>query len=257
MKSRKSKMSDIIKHGDGIDGFDGFEDRVQSASGETSETPRGPIQGDLISFTNEGAWIIKNNPNLPIITYELIVVDVLRIVQKWQNKRAETRVLAPGEPVPDIAQLNQSVPISEWEVGPNGQKAGPYQFAYLLYLFHEPTVRKFSYITGTTGGGIAIRELVDATKWFRKWRQGGVCPVVQLTTTQMPTRFGGRERPSFSILRWVKPNDGQSEATVLPPREAPQIALTLQPQAKTAVTEPLQTVNPPTLQEEMSDSIPF
>ena len=188
-------------------------------------------------------------------------------MQRWQNRKAETRVLAPGEPVPDIAELNASVPVAEWEVGPSGQKVGPFQFCYCLYLFHEPTVKKFTYISGTVGGGIAVRELVDAVRWFRKWRQGGVCPIVQLGTTHMSTRFGGRERPSFHILRWVKPNDGQGEVATLPPRDPPRLSAdngnqrlndnAPAQQQQQAVGEspitPLQTVEPPTLTEEMND----
>jgi hypothetical protein len=216
-------MSDIVKQGDG-DGFDGFEDRIACMDGEEHEASRSLIQGARIVFTNECIWQVKNNPNLPITTYELIVVDILRVVRKWQHGKAETRILSPGEPVPDIKALNAAVPDEEKEIGPNGQKTGPYQFVYCAYLFHEPSVKKFTYISSTVGGGIAVRELVDAVKWFRKWRQGGVCPIVRLCTTFMPTHWGGRQRPYLDIIRWVKPNDGQSEAAVLAPRDPPRLS---------------------------------
>jgi hypothetical protein len=269
-------MNDIVNQPDG-DGFDGFEDRVAYMDGEEREAPL--IQGQRIVFPNECVWQVKNNPNLPITTYELIVVDVPRVVQKWQHGKAETRILGPGEPVPDIEALNAAVPDEEKEVGPNGQKTGPYQFVYVVYFFHEPSVKKFTYITGSVGGGICVRELVDALKWFRKWRQASVCPIIQLGTTFMPTRFGGRQRPYFNILRWVRPNDGQGEAAVLTPRDPPRLGAAnvnqkmndnaaeqprQQAVGETPVSPPpqqqaapLHTVEPPSLQEEMDDEILF
>ena len=92
-----------------------------------------------------------------------------------------------------------------------------------------------------------------------------------LGSAHMNTRFGGRERPSFNILRWVKPNDGQGEVAVLAPRDPPQLSgdngnqkmndNVSAEQHKQAVGEapvtPLQTVEPPSLREEMSDELPF
>ena len=62
---------------------------------------------------------------------------------------------------------------------------------------------RYTFPTGTVGGQIAVRELVDKTKWMRKLRGANVYPVTTLSDTFMPTRFGGRQRPHFEIKRWI------------------------------------------------------
>jgi hypothetical protein len=271
-------MNNIVRHTG--DGFDGFEDRIEYMDGEEHEAHRGLIEGKRLVFPNECVWGVKDNPNIPITTYDLVVVDILRVVQKWKDKKAETRILSPGELVPDIAALNAEVPDEEKELY-QGKRVGPYQFVYVLYLLHEETVQKFTYIAGTIGAGIATRELADAVNWFRKYRGAGCLPRIRLERTWMPTRFGGRYRAAFTIVGWIKPTDGMAQQ--LPPREerkleAPSEQTNVAPEQSKAPEQakarapypsfdpskadlkpmtPAQTVEPPSLREEMEDEVPY
>jgi hypothetical protein len=245
-------MNDIVKHTQ--DGFDNFED-------DDREEHRGLIQGRRLLFTNEQTWSIKDAPNMPITTYELVVADILRVVQKWKDKKAQTHILAPGEKVPDIAALNAEVPDEEKELY-QGKRVGPYEYVRVMYLLHEDTVQKYTFLTGTAGGGIAVRELADAVSWFRKYRGPGCLPRIRLERTWMPTQHGGRYRPSFAIVSWIKPTDGKQ----LPQREqlleAPASGQTKAPSFYQANLEamtpaPAQTVEPPSLRDQMEDEIPF
>ena len=73
--------------------------------------------------------------------------------------------------------MNEAVPKSEWVDGPNGKPQGPWQSQYLVYLLNFETMDRYSFPTGTVGGGIAVRELVDKTKWIRRIRGEHVYPV--------------------------------------------------------------------------------
>jgi hypothetical protein len=135
------------------DGFTGWEDSVEGA-----ERPEGTgiIQGTLVKFTNEAQWTTRDDDEIAT-DLALIVVDVQRVVQKWQNGLpAETRILEPGEKFPDLEALNAEVPQSEWVEGPDGKLRGPWQAQHILYLLDPGTMDKYTFPTGTVGGRIAV-----------------------------------------------------------------------------------------------------
>jgi hypothetical protein len=228
------------------DGFEGYEDRVE---GDDQSHGGGVIKGMTVRFTNEGTWINRDEDEVPH-DLELVVVDVARAAQKFINHvRVETRILEPGEKFPDITQLNQRVPRSEWSDGPDGKPRGPWQAQDVLYLLNLETMDRFTFPTGTVGGQIAVRELVDKTKWMRKLRGTHVYPIIRLSDTFMPTRFGGRQRPHFEIKRWVL--FGPDEKAL----PAPLGSNTALDSTQTAPEQP-RTVEPPTLSEAMNDELP-
>ena len=157
-----------------------------------------------MKFTNEAQWTTRDDDEIAT-DLELIAVDVQRVVQKWQDGLpAETRILEPGEKFPDLEALNAEVPQSEWVEGPDGKLRGPWQAQHILYLLDPGTMDKYTFPTGTVGGRIAVGELRDKLIWMRRTRGPNVYPVVTLSDTHMRTRFGGRQRPHFKIVRWVR-----------------------------------------------------
>jgi hypothetical protein len=219
------------------DGFEGFNDRVEGD--DEGQQGGGVIKGVLLKFTNDSAWLRGDGEEMPE-GLELVAVDIARVVQKWVDKMPEeTRILAPGEPFPDIEQLNEETPRSEWSEGFDGKPKGPWQSQSVVYLLNLTTFDRFTYATGTIGGGIAVRELVDRTRWMRRLRGDGAFPVVLLSKVHMNTRFGGRDRPFFQITRWVKLG---SDVKTL---EAPQ-------QSAIEATKIVE----PTMSEILSDELP-
>jgi hypothetical protein len=235
-----------------IDGFDGFEDRVEDTGDDDDKpAPSGVIKGNLLKFSNEAIWKLRDgeevSPDL-----ELVAVDILRIVQKWLDKKpVETRTLEPGEKIPDIKALNDACPKSEWGEY-NGKPQGPWQFQYVTYLVDLVTMDRYTFPTGTTGGAICTRDLADKVRLMRRFRGQHVFAVLTLADTFMPTNFGGRQRPHFIIKRWVQIGGGDTPALPAPHPTPPPIE---------AATEPLpgmKTVEEPTLSEKMGgDEVPF
>ncbi|HMF06895.1 MAG TPA: hypothetical protein VKE72_07775, partial [Methylocella sp.] len=196
-----------------IDNFAGWEDGVE---GDDQPQNAGIIQGSLVKFTNEAAWVTRDGDELSA-NLELVAVDVARVVQRWQDQQPiETIILEPHQKFPDIEEMNEKIPHKEWVKGPDGQLRGPWQAQHILYLLDPNTMDKLTFPTGTTGGRIAIRELRDKLVWMRRLRGPNVYPVITLADKYMNTRFGGRQRPHFVIRRWVRLGGDGGEVEALP-----------------------------------------
>jgi len=208
-------MSDIVKKDrpNVIDGFEGWEDRFE---GDDRPEGAGIIQGILLKFTNEATWVTRDGDELPA-NLELVAVDVGRVVQKWQDQQpVETIILEPHQKFPDIQEMNEKVPREDWVEGPDGQPRGPWQAQHILYLLDPKTMDKYTFPTGTTGGRIAVGELRDKLVSMRQLRGPGVYPLVSLGDTFMKTKWGGRQRPHFQIVRWVRLGGEGGKVEALP-----------------------------------------
>jgi len=87
-----------------LDGFDSDADEPQS---------RRVIQGTRLAFTNDFDWV-DNNDETMSRDRELIMVDRVRVLQKWiDQKPVETRFLEPNEKWPDVKAMNDGAPKSE------------------------------------------------------------------------------------------------------------------------------------------------
>ena len=137
--------------------------------------------------------------------------------------------------------------------GPDGKMRGPWQAQRIVYLLNPETVDRYTFASGTTGGRIAINDLVERTKWMRKFRGAHVYPIVRLTDTFMNTRYGGRQRPHFQVLRWVILGGGGG-GQPLPATEQPALAAPVTEQ--TSVASSMKTIEPPPNTETMRDFDP-
>jgi hypothetical protein len=225
-----------------IDGFDGYEDGTEGTEEQTSGRM---LVGDKISFTVEAKWVGPDGEELPRI--ELMAADILRVVNYWgkDGKPVEehTRILAPGEKFPDVDALNDAVPKSEWREW-QGALQGPYARQHIVRFLNLDIMTKYSWPSPVTtiGSARCVSELADQVKWMRRFRGYNVYPIVLLSDTFMPTRYGGRQRPHLKVKRWIRFGDG---GVVIP-----------------VVDQPLlpggaQEVKPPSAKEVTGDEIRF
>ena len=243
------------------DGFDGAD--------EDQQIPR-VIQGERWAFTNDGCWLDSNDEVIPP-GREVVAVNLARVLQKWIDKMpVETTFLSPRDH-PDIEQLNEASPKSEWSVDLNDRPRGPWQLQNVVYLVDLATMERFCYPTGTVGGGICVHELKDAVRMMRQFRGPGIYPVVSPAAKHMNTRFGGRQRPHFEIKRWISlsPDGTAALLSASPPSLPPASASQQSPDRKAAadqhgkiqdksgvVPSGVHFVEEPTLHEELNDAIP-
>ena len=212
-------MTDTLTKTENLNNFAGYDDAVE---GDDEQSQGRVIQGSCIRFTNEATWVTRDGEELPT-NLELVVVDIARVVQKWQDHQpVKTIPVPPGEKFPNVEKMNEETPREEWAEGPDGQLRGPWQAQSVAYMLNETTMDRYSFPTGTIGGGIAIHDLVDRTTMQRRMRgNNAIYPVVTLSDMHMNTRFGGRQRPHFNIVRWASFGAAQQ---VLPAPQSPALA---------------------------------
>jgi hypothetical protein len=218
-------MSDeLVKYDDGF----GTPDRRNS-----------PIKGTLVKFGVDGVWKTKDgltvDPDL-----KLVAMGTTTIIQCWQDKMpVDTIYETPGQPLPDVDELNAQIPRNEWPIGVNGEPQGPWQLQRLLYLLDPATANKFTFATGTIGGAIAISKLKECVTDYRRLQGEGVCAVVTLANAPFKTKYGMKVRPSLRIVGWHHfGNGGGGQSALLPTSNGNGTAQ-------------------PTFKEELNDSIEY
>ncbi len=195
------------------------------------------IQGTLLKCV-DGNWRDRDGLPIPANT-QLLAVGSTTIIQRWlEQMPIDTIVKRPGEPLPDVDQLNSLIPQNEWEEGIDGKPRPPWQRQLVVYLLDEATAEKFTFASGTIGARIAVENLRDRMRSMRALRGVNVVPVIELANKPMKTRFGGKMRPEFKIMDWREFGGG-----------APAV-----PQLEHA---PIKSVAAPTASEEMRDEVKY
>jgi hypothetical protein len=210
-------MTDESKNLPVLDGFDEIENEGVEGEDEGQQGGR-IIQGTRLLFTNDFVWMTSDDEEFSR-GRELAVVDTTRVVQKWVDQKVEDTILVPpSQKWPDVDKLNEACPKSEWQEGPDSRMRGPWQRARVTYLVDLETMERFTHASGAVGTDICVREFRDKVRTMRRLRGEHVYAVVTLTDRFMPTRFGGRQRPDFKIMRWISfdPEDKVLPAPTLP-----------------------------------------
>ena len=255
---------ELTKRENQLDGFAAYDDSVEGGENEQAQRRR-VIQGAIVKFTNHATWVTRDGAEVPA-NLELVAVDILRVVQKWIDEQpVETIILGPKQKFPDLKEKNEKTPQNEWKKGPDGQPCGPWQAQHIVYLLNPETMDKFCFPTGTVGGSIAVRDLVDKVQWMRRYRGAHVYPVVVLSDVFMNTHFGGRRRPNFIVKRWIAFGEDRQVLPAVAPKALPPTTVEgaldmFAASTSTASTQPKtqqpKTVSEPSAAEEMNNSIP-
>jgi hypothetical protein len=198
-------MSELVKkHNQEVDGFD-YDDTTE---GKEERLSGSLLVGGKIGFSIAQIWVDRDGNKLPP-RLELVVNKILRAVQKRDldgNPIAEhTHILEPHEKWPDIEALNETCPKSEWREGPDGKLRGPFGGQRFVYFVDMQDMSLYTWPSpkDTIGSRMCINDLRDRINLTRKFRGVDVYPVVELSDTFMPTRFGGRQRPHLPVKRWI------------------------------------------------------
>jgi hypothetical protein len=191
------------------------------------------IRGVILKFV-DGNWTDADGAKVPPGT-KLLAWATTQALQLWRDKLpVETIIKKSGVPLPDVDELNDKIPQTQWEKGLNGPRP-PWIKQNIVYLLNAKDGSEFTFISGTTGAAIATERLKDRVKNMRTLRGDRVVPLVELGNKPMPTKFGTKPRPDFIVVEWR--NLGSPVAPALTPEIGTK-------------------VEPPTLAEEMDDEIP-
>ena len=204
------------------------------------------IQGSILRCV-DGHWTDNDGVAFPPET-KLLALATAMALQHWKDKLPiEMIVKKPGQPLPDLDELNAKIPKKQWEPGLDKKPRPPWVRQHIVYLLNPTDAGLFTFINSTVGASIAVDRLKTKVQWMRQLRGANVVPVVRLDSKPMKTKLGQKQRPEFTILDWQQLGDGGpgvARITHQPGQQHPDDCAGLQP------------VEPVSLEEEMNDAIP-
>jgi hypothetical protein len=238
-----------------LDAFDGFNEAIEGS--DTQPQSGVNVLGLKLKYLDP-RW---TDPDEQEVKGLLVVHDVQRKVQKWldDTRPADTIVITPGQPWPDISKMNTECPQTEWREK-FGKLQGPWQGEHVVCFFDPKSMARYWWPSpiSTVGSAICVRELVAQTRLMRSFRGEHVYPLVELSHTHMPTNYGGRERPNLVVKNWVTFGGGGGMPE-LPTPSTPPLTTPNASSPPVAPDNPLgmQHVAPLTAKEVTGDEIPF
>jgi hypothetical protein len=187
----------------------------------TGDTNEHAISGTVIKYdaAKPEHW---NRSDGGKIASRYLGVSIRALVQKWiDGKPTEPIIITPDEPAPDVAALNAAAPKSEWRTGPDGNLVGPWQAQIAIEFLEQKSKELLTFVSSSTGGRIAARELEKQTALERRFGNPRALPVVEFSERTMRTKFGPRLRPHFEVVDWYgdrgsAPQIGRDGAKALP-----------------------------------------
>jgi hypothetical protein len=173
-------------------------------SGGEESRPARSMQGETKLKFVDPDWTADG---IPCNDRVLVCYDRVYAAVHWgENAPIEVRVVARGEPIPDLKALNAAIPQKEWRTGLSGKPEPPWQLQRVLEFLDPETAERLSWPSNVTvaGSSRAAEELEGRIRIVRRLRGEDVYPRIQLSHKFMPTQFGGRERPHLPIVGWVR-----------------------------------------------------
>ena len=73
------------------------------------------IHGSLLKCV-DGRWSTQDDPDMT--GTQLLALTTAKAIQRWQLKEPVDTVVDTGAGLPDIDELNATIPRTEWELGP-------------------------------------------------------------------------------------------------------------------------------------------
>jgi hypothetical protein len=176
--------------------------------------------GDFIKFdaNTETKWFYRDGSPLPRRQY--VPVDCRVELVRWCDKQIMDRIVQrPDEPFPDVDELNEAIPKSEWEEDFNGNPRGPWQLQRSIFFVDPNDGSRLISSNSTFGQKLAYEEIKSKIQFMRQARGCRVFPLIEFSSKQMKTRFGVKARPYFDVKDW-QTFGSSSPAAITGPRPA-------------------------------------
>jgi hypothetical protein len=186
------------------------------------------------------SWVDRDGLPLPP---EMLVIGQEIVLRRWQNKRPE---YITGHPLPNVDELNATIPIDQWELGLDGKPSKPWKITYVVYLVDLKTGALYMYAHDTFGAMQCYHVLEERIAVIRMLRGEHVFPIVRLEKRSWKSAtYGIQMRPHLEPTGdWRTPGGLQSA----PQSPAPQIGgpSTSTPPASTPTTPTTPSSTPST-----------
>jgi hypothetical protein len=177
------------------------------------QTAGGTIRGSILKFS-DGEYTTRNGDCLN--NFRLVAVGAWTGWVRWSGgKPAETIETTGPHPLRDeLGWFDES----QWESGLDGSPADPWRDTRNLYLVNQETGEEFTFSTMSFGGRRAVEDLVRQISNIRT-AHPRACPIVELHSEKMKTRFGMKQKPKFSVVGWTGTGDKPVQQKLPPATE--------------------------------------
>jgi hypothetical protein len=172
---------------------------ILGAGGDGFNGPTDPPRPNHMRWSAESGWLARDGLIPPELLWGIATGECLR---RWQNG-AVTEITA--HPLPDVDELNKSIPIVEWEKGLDGRPRMPWELTYKIHFVDPLTGEFYTYATPTVGGGICVGAFKQSVVTMRLMKGPTLIPVIRLGQRPMKTKFGMKTRPHIDIEGWLTP----------------------------------------------------
>ena len=220
------------------------------------------IKGQILKWNETSGWCDRDGLRPP---ETMLAIALSEALQCWKNRKPVETIV--DKPLPDVNDLNEAVPRSEWELDLAGKPKGPWSHQVIVYLIDPTSGGFYTYLNSTIGARIVVEQLKEKVITMRALRGARVVPVVKLSHRPMKTSFGIKHRPEFEVLDWRHWGGGGSAVSgpatpqisgptsESPPDTAPAPQAAKAPGGQTIAG--MQSVKPVSTAEYVADEIPW
>jgi hypothetical protein len=175
-----------------------------------------------LKWTASDGWHDQDDLAPPEI---LVLVKLSSFLQRWtkvDGRNVPTTIT--DHPLPDINELNASIPENEWPIGRNGEKKPPFKHYCGFTLVNPVTGTQYFFANSTIGVQLLYNDMDESVSTVRAIRGDRCFPIVKLGQTSWTSRkWGSVLRPHFEILQWKVLGGGNTGDQVSAPAPAPQL----------------------------------
>jgi hypothetical protein len=193
------------------------------------------LRGNPARWNETAKWTDRDGLPLPS---PMLVAGFTTELRCWKDKKLER---ITEHPLPDPANLNAAIPISEWETGLDGRPRAPWALTYVVYLIDLDRGALYSYANSTFGARLLYENLEEQVTVMRMIRGDHVLPIVRLEQRPMKTQYGMKARPHLHIIDWRAPGDGGGPSKPVSQSPTPQISGPSKPTPTPTPTAPTPT----------------
>src|SRR5262249_13070449 len=149
------------------------------------------LRGTLLKWTENTGWLDRDGVRPADGPYLLWGLE--EGLQCWQNQTVVDEII--DKPLPDLNELNGSIPQAQWDAGLDGHPRPPYVHQYAIYLLDPNDGQFYTLINSTVGMRMLWESLSERWEVMRHLRGRDVVAVGCLSGRALPTPPRGGQQP--------------------------------------------------------------
>jgi hypothetical protein len=154
-------------------------------------------RGTIVRWSDKADWTTREGQP---VKGPVLVIGFTIVLRRWKDGRPSYKTTYP---LPNPKELNQAIPIEEWEPGLDGKPQPPWKYCYVFYFVNLTTGALYTFAHDTFGTLLCYQALEEGCLVQRMLRGPNVMPIAQLEKRPWKSAtFGLQIRPHFEPIDW-------------------------------------------------------